>query len=361
MWSFVLTDNAFAPVGEIINAENRQVITPVNKLDTLQLSVRMDNPLAAQLATCEGYIKAYRDSLLHYFGPIVSAEETGDANGASVAVNSVSAGWFLTKRYVDTAELGPSSEFIWPFATDRAQIMAELINGVNANDSLAVNGNFGNVSAATAITYNPLGSKKVYEVLTELAVGLDGFDWRILPIEGIAGNSESRIGLFTASPVIGVERPDAVFEWGGGRSNIVGYKRTVSRDTQANLIFVTDDSGSQVVASAFDYDSSLNWRTLEDLLQPESADPFLQQPLADEHLRVRKEPRVTIEFEPHVDPLRSGRLPYYGTDYEVGDRIRARATYGGTTRFDVFLRVWAATFTIDSNGVEKVILTLSEE
>jgi hypothetical protein len=360
MWAFVLTDAFYNPVGEIINAQDRKVTVPLSKLDTLSLKVRLDNPLAEALSDCEGYIKAYRDGGLEFLGPIITAEEVGDATGATVAINAVSSGWYLNKFHLDPWAPGTPDIFDWPTPNDRAQIIDEILNGTGAG-GYVLPGPLN--SSASTITYSPPGSKKVWEVLTELSTGLDGFDWRILPIESQPGGTGIAIGQFYARPVIGETRENAVFEWGGGRYNIVDYKRTTSRDTQANSIWLIDSTGNDVVATSFDTSgtSTVAWDPLEDIITTELTDPAAQQQLADEHVRVRSLPRRTIEFTPHVDPQRSGRIPYYGTDYTVGDRIRARAMYAGRTRFDAYMRVWAVTFDIDNNGVEKASLTLSEE
>jgi hypothetical protein len=150
-----------------------------------------------------------------------------------------------------------------------------------------------------------------------------------------------------------------VFEWGTGtRANIAAYKKVVSRETQANS--VAANAGPYIVFSATDSTLNKDWgKTQEFLSDVDGLSPTDVENLCNTHYNIRKKPRQTIEITPHVDPAASGRLPSYGIDYSIGDTVRVRAVYGKSVRFDVMLRVWAATFDIDSSGVERTSLTVS--
>lgn len=370
-WQFILTDSSYVPVGEVVNAYDRTVANPLNKLDTLSFRVRLDNPLVNQLASTTGYIKAYRNGALRFFGPIISADETGDEQNAGVAVNAVGAGWILTKRFAGKTASGR----VFSTATDRAEIVRQLIleaevegGGVvpnyNTATGLSVDTSAG---AGSAITYTAGPYAKIYDIITELATAYDGFDWRVLPVDNWSNNAitSNKIGLFFAAPFIGIQRPEAILEWGGGRYNMKSYTRTTSRDAQANKVFHIAGAGPDApgypVVSQTDPASVATYSTLEELATADLSDLSLRQQLVNEHIRVRAQPRQVISITPHINPTGSGRVPDIGTDYEVGDFIRARILYGATTRLDAMVRVWGATFEIDVNGVERVSTVLASD
>lgn len=361
-WRFVLADVNFVPVGEILNASERKVAIPLSKFDTLSFRVRLDNPLTDPLMTTAGFIKGYRNGVPRFFGPIVSAEEAGDNTGATAAINAVGAGWMFQKRIVGKSAQGT------PFTslTDRAVIAGTLLTTADSEGATGISIDAGN-SAASAVTYLAGPYKTLYDTVTELAAGFDGFDWRVLPIDNYAAGAVtgSKIGLFYARPLIGTPQPEAVFEWGTGRRNIASYTRTVSRDTQANKVYHIASPGPDApgypVISAIDPTSISNYGLLEDLAQADLLDAGMRTQLVEEHIRVRSTPRQIIQFTPHIDPGNTGRLPNYGVDYDVGDTVRARIAFEGVTRVDAAVRVWGVTFDIDSNGVERTSTVLAEE
>lgn len=361
-WRFVLTDATSRPVGEVLNAQDRQVAIPLNRLDTASFKVRLDNPLADYLVSTSGYVKGYRDSSLLFHGPIISAAEVGDANSATVAVNCVGAGWILQKRLAGKSSTGTT----FGSATDRAQIIKSLIDTANSESETGIDTS-GSMTSASAVTYTAGPFRPITEIITELSSSLDGFDWRIFPSENYVSGAvaNQKIGQFYAAPIIGSEQPNAVFEWGTGRCNMASYTRTVTRDTQANKVYHFTSAGPDApgypTVSAIDSQSITDWKLLEDLVQADLLNSTLRQRLVDEHVNVRKNPRQVIQFDPHVDPQATGRLPQYGTDYGVGDAVRARAAYGRSVRFDAMMRVWGVTFNIDSNGLERATLTLADE
>lgn len=362
-WSFILTDNAYNHVGEILNASERKVALPLSKLATASFRVRLDNPLADLLASCEGYVKGYRDGVLRLFAPIISAEEIADKDNASVMVNCVDAGWYMQKRLAGKSAAGT----IFGSATDRAQIVKQLLDTANAEGETGISTSAMPISAASAVTYTAGPYKPILECNSELAVSTDGFDWRIVPIENFDNGTVTgqKIAAFWAEPVIGQERLDAVFEWGTGRNNIVSYTRSVTRDTQANKVYHFTSNGPDApgypTLSAIDATSVANWKLLEDLAQADLLDPTLRQRLVDTHVEVRKNPRQIITFQPHINPQGSMRVPDFGTDFDVGDLIPARAKYGDTVRFDATFRLWGVEFAIDNHGVETPTFTLAEE
>lgn len=362
MWNFILTDLNFVPVGEIRNAANRKIALPLNNLDTLSFQVRLDNPLADALASTAGYIKAYRDKQLLYYGPIVSAEENADSSAATVAVNSVGAGWVLGERLAGKSATG----YIFGAGIDRATIVNQLITMANTESETHIDTSYG-VSSPSSINYTAGPYRPISEIITELSASTQGFDWRIVPMENyVSGTVTSqKIGQFQATNIWGTEQDNAVFEFGAGRANVASYQRTVSRDTQANKVYNFTSNGPDApgypTVSAIDASSVSQWGLLEALADADLLDPSLRSQLVSDHVSVRKQPRQVINFVPHIDPQRTGRLPYYGNDYSVGDIVRARAVVNGSVRFDDMFRVYGVTFDIDANGVERITLQLVDQ
>lgn len=388
-WRFVLTDTNFVPVGEVINASERSVTLGLSRIDAASFKIRLDNPLADPLRFLSGYLKAYRDGTLMFYGPLVGAEETVNDDGAYVTVNAAGVGWFLNKRLAGKRQDSPGYQ-TWT-ATDRATIIGQYISDIldiefkpflaplNPRDIRDFR-LYGNtyidvatlpMTSASAITYTVPPYKPFMELVNELSAGLGGFEWRIMPRENWVAGAVSgiKIGNMTSAPVLGQSRPGAVFEFGIGRTNITGYTRSLNREGQANRVYhllstgplepnpaqtppVTQDS----VTSA----TLADWGIMEDIAQADLVDRTMRQQLVDEHGRVRQTPRSTIVFTPAAD-YGDGRMPEFGVEYDVGDTVRARARYGGIDRFNAAFRVWGVQFNINEFGVETPVLTLSEE
>lgn len=355
MWTFVLTDLGFQPTGEIVNAYDRRVEIKLSGIDTASFRIRLDHPLADQITGCEGYIKAYRDGALRFFGPIVSAEELGSTG--SIAVSCAGMGWILSHRIVGKAAGGYSVQTL----TDRATIASNIINLLNVESTTALDPGLGTQSSGEAITYSAV-TKPGLDCITELATSINGFDWRFLPVENWVNGAltGTNIGQFYARPVIGTSQVDSVFEFGGGRNNLAEYIRNNNRETQAN--YATHILSQQPIGSPSFSDSlSIDrWKMMEIVLTEEVYDSVSRAGLIQEHVTVRKNPRQTITITPHIDPQVTGKLPQYGLDYDVGDAVRARIMYREVPRFDGYLRIFGVSFDLDSNGVERTTLTTME-
>jgi hypothetical protein len=388
-WRFVLTDTNFTPVGEVLNASERSVTLGLNRIDAASFKIRLDNPLADPLRFLSGYLKAYRNGTLMFFGPLITAEETADDSGAYVTVNAAGVGWVLTKRLAGKRQ-DTAGYQTWT-ATDRAEIVRQYISDIldrefrpflapldplSVDDFRLYGDTYINVdtlsmTAASAITYTVPPFKPFMELLNELSAGLGGFEWRIMPRENWSGGLTGiKIGNMTAAPVIGSDKPGAVFEFGVGRTNISSYTRSLSRDGQANRVYHLLSTGPlepdpanpnpPVTQDSVTAATLPDWGIMEDVAQADLTNRTMRQQLVDEHGSVRQLPRSTIVFAPSAD-YGDGRLPEFGVEYNIGDTVRARARYGGIDRFNASFRVWGIQFQVNEFGVETPNLTLSEE
>lgn len=367
MWTFVLTDLSFVPQGEMLNLSDVSIKLPLNALDTLTFNMRLDNPFALQIADCEGYIKAYRDGELRFFGPILSVDESGNANGAQLVVNAMSQGWIFSKRIT-----GRSSTGTMYFSDDRRYIMSQILATENTHEDMHIQEE--NAPAAptpTALAQYTAGPYKyVSQCLVELTTGLDAFDWRVFPVENFEDNeiTSSKIGSFISSDLMATYQPEAVFEWGTtGRYNASEYTRRVSRTDQINVGIHIAPAGPDAPGYPTVYwpvpsagsDSRSKWGLLEGVVDGDLTSLALRTQLAQEHFNVRNQPRKLVNITPHIAD-RNRRMPEYGTDYSVGDLVRVRSVYNGSERFNGWARVWAVEFAVSKEGTERVTLTLEE-
>jgi hypothetical protein len=391
-WRWVLTDNNLSPVGEMLNVYDRKLAIPLNRLSTASYRLRLDHPFAEALQYSGGYIKIYRDDELLFYGPNVSVQETVSKDSQTVAVNAVDGGWVMQKRLIGKSKTG----YTYTAADNRGTSAGKTIGLMNTdgesrlaawpNFTFLTPGKYVNFGAFTSggglvgsriYTTPALASgltgvytaqfKTAMEVVRDLSVGQDGFDWSIVPFDnhatGVASWLKDKIGEFRAWPLRGQDRENAVFEWGTGRNNIESYTRSVNRETHANKIYHIaapgPDAPGYPVVSAIDPTSISSWGLLEDLASADLLEPTLRQRLVDEHKRVRAQPRQTVEITPHV--YRQGIMPNFNKDFEVGDNVRTRIKYGNRVMLDALVRVWGVTFDVDTSGSERMSLMLSEE
>lgn len=365
-WQLVFTGLDFVPLGEVTNAYDLQVSLGLCRISALSFRVRLEHPMADLMTTLEGYIKAYRDGELMFAGPLISTEEAGDATGASVTVNCADAGWFITKRL--TATLSTLVGVTFSTDTDRAEIVRQLLITENTRGETHID-HTASVSSGSSITYHVEPYRPFMEILSELANTMSGFDWRFTPVENWANGlvASQKIAQFQARPTWGIQQPNAIFEWGvNGRGNITSYSRQATREQQANFLAHMSSAGSgdpsTPVLVGADTPSIDKWGTIMDTIQSDVSDSTDRFALMNDQIAVRKEPRKVINFVPNIqDSARPGRVPRFGSDYDLGDQVRARAEFNGNIRFDVFLRVWAVTFNLDNNGVERIALTLADD
>jgi hypothetical protein len=354
-WRFVLATHWNANIGELVNATDRNVYIPLNALETLSFKVRLDHPLAASMdLTAANRVKAYRDGVLMASTNIFSVEETGDATGNWLSVNCVSNAYFAFMGRIPAR--GPRA------GTVDAGVLVYGIIGLENVTSIKDEGSAVLTTGSTVTNYVP-GEKNVLEVLQELSAGGFYFDWRIQPLDptptSSSGNPPGCCRLLMASS-IGSTKSNAVFEWGSStRANMVSYKKVTSRETQANEIYavVTNPYSQWLISSGTNATENVKWDIMDDTVEASALKDTDAQALINQHYNARHLPRTVVEFVPAVN---QANIPQYGTDYSIGDRVRGRAAYRGTTRFDGLFRVWAVNFAIDDNGTELVTPTLAD-
>lgn len=360
-WQFVLTDLAGVQIGEVLDCPQRQVIRSLSATSVASFTIFVTNRLLADVLTRDLNLKVYRNGVLLFHGPVVSAElATDDASATpTVRVGAADPSWRFTKRLCGKSAGGTLFN-----GTDRLTIAETLITSVSGN--LAVN-TLGQTCGSTSV-YVAGPMKPLDQCIQELAQTLNGFDWRIDPIEyqALAGDVApflGRIGNFKAAATLGAQQPSAVFEYQGkANARLPNYQRNIT--DIANRVFSISDGGPAAVNGIlFSEDTaSQNARGLYEELVDTSgiANATLRNAIQDDHILYRKNPKQVVSFSPDFNDY-SGRVPEYGQDYQIGDSVRASIIYNGVRLVDGFVRLYRMQFDIDDNGRETLTPTVVNE
>lgn len=363
MWRFELVGTDYVPVGEIQNAKERKVQIALNKLDQLSFRLRMDNVLAEQISRCEGFVKGWRNDILQFYGPIITAEEVGDAEGASVSVACQSGAWALMNKSYANMVVDPSLGVRTNM--DRALIVKGEIDAANAWGETGVSTAALPISSAEAVTYTIDQWMPMADLMRTMQTGDNTFDWRMVPInnwDDVAGAVTSpKHTAFWAAPVLGTQQDEAIWEYGKDtRANLQGYRNMVSRETQITVAVSLPDVSTFYTATA-DGATMTKWGTLTEIVtRDDITDTTQMADLRFAHIDTRKNPRRITTWEPHIDPT-GLRMPDYGFDYEVGDIVHGRGVANDVVRFDGLFRCWGVEFEIMDSGFEKANLVVVEE
>lgn len=326
------------------------------------MTLNINDPSVAMLAAQDCAIQVWQTDpsnvqVIRFFGPITGIEYTNPSAAlGAVKISASSPGFRLAYRYSGKSITGTAYT-----TADRAAIAnQEIINANTENETGIQTGTVSCGSTVASFTAGPY--KLISDVIKELASSIDGFDWYLTPISGVA----NKMVRFDAAAVIGATRANAIFEYGTGRNNIIGFKIQHDWTTLANRAFhLPEDlaaTGATVV-SATDSASVTARRLYETAVETSGiTDTTLRQNLVNEHVRVRKAPRVVMELTlAGPDTKNPTRVPTFGTDYDVGDFITVHITYNNVKQFTGAARVYGVTVNIDINGRESVVPTLVDE
>lgn len=345
-WQFVLADPATgASIGEILAAKTRTLTPQLNRMPTAAFTVRLDNKLAERMLTAEALVKVYQDKTLRFVGPIVSAEESAQGEGGTVKVTAAGPLWRLMKRLIGKDAIGYNKGTAGS-PLDRGAIAQDILTTVNAEGDTGIR--VGSITPSATGYVGPWRFKPAGEAIAEMSATLDGYDFEIAPVEPTADAGGLQIGTLNIAPLLGTLQEEAIFEYGTGRRNVAGYTRPVTLDGLMNLGWNLPDGFPDTSVSApatqSDAASIAKWGRMEAVVPGDITVAAMRQKLVDEHIRIRKQPRQVITFEP------ARNAPLYGTDYDVGDIVPARARLGQSNRFDGLFRVYGVTISISEEG-----------
>lgn len=356
-WSMVLTKLDGTELNEVRLAKERKLVMSLNKPSTAAFTVRPDNPLLEPLFAEDTLLKVYQGTTLRFHGNVVSTELATQEDGSqpSVKVNAADPAWRLARRVLGQSAGGTK------YTGDKAKSAYKMINELNGVGSTSI-------KLLAESEYDSEGSgeyvagpyKVALSCINDLAHGLDGFDWYMEPIEYTSGN----IVTFQAKGVYGGSAAAAVFEHGYGQHNVrkLSYLRDLSG--LANVAFHLPDEGfteGAVVKTASDATSIATRGRYEAVADGFGlSDATLRQNWVDEFVRVRKNPRFVVSMTLDVDDL-TGRVPQLGTDFWLGDLVKARSVISEMTMFNGQVRVYQIQVEINDNGTATVTPILIDE
>ena len=357
MWQLAVSDRAGVLIGDLTDAHGRQFNFGLSTMNTANFTVSADHPLADTLLAGESLIKVYRKegaatSVLMMVCEIVSVEEIAADSGASIAVTCAEASYFrLSHRLIGNTSAGFSRGTA---AVPEARHTIANNALIEANTAAGTGVLFdGGSTSGGSTAVGPMYFKPVIEAITDAAFAGDGFDFVFDPLEPSTGS----VGRLRTAVTIGTSRPEAIFEYGTGKNNVLSYKRQITRDGLCNFSYVSPpgfpDNTADTVTTSSNATSITARGRFEALIPSDLITAAARQSIADLHVTLRKQARERIEFAPGLS------APQFVTDYGIGDTVTARAEHpANRIRFNVTFRVYGVAITLDDEGAESTALTL---
>jgi hypothetical protein len=401
VWRLVLADHGGTPLGEVTQATGRTLKFTLNRPPTVGFTCRVDDPLAQYLVLDDlTFVKAYMTvpnspagPTLMFCGPIVNHDKARATGGGSVAVLASGPAWRLSKRLIGKDANGCTLEPAVGAGT--GDLVRIIIDALNACDGAApvhpggpiaishagdtnIRTPAGPIAAGNPWKVGPWYYRPALEAINEMSGVLDGFDWRVDPVEPAADGLGIKLGDLAVADAFGTLRDNAVFEFGAGRANLSEFHELGDATSLCNdaCNLPPGFPGSNTQAPVFSLNSgSVTARGVyEDLVTADLTVDEMRQALVDEHAALRGIPRIVYKITPTPD-LGDGTVPRYGIDYDIGDLIPFRATetfptldpatgaivgYSEVKTVDAVCRVYGVELALDDNGVATPTLTILE-
>lgn len=380
-------------VGDLANARERRFSFKLNQPQTLSFDLPIEDPLAAEIVTAVGaatatpIVKLYRDTTLMMVAEILTAEIVSASPATTVRVVATETMWQrLQKRLLVDSKSTTGYKVATP--TERTVLIQDQLSNLNtesptgidvgtsstsATSSLttfsavraegspitaAVGGVDTTTSASTGITGGPWTYKPFMEWLQELAFTLNGFDFWQDPLDPVTNAGVS--GSLNTDELRGQARPEAIFEFGTGRANLVEYSYTMTGEQLINRGWVLPPAfPAGTVVSANDYNSVAAFRMREEVISTDIVAESLRQNLANEHVAVRKSFRRVFTFVPQIED--GTRTPRFGVDYKIGDYVEGRVRDNEILLLAGAVRVYGADIEVSNEGQVKTTLTVVQE
>jgi hypothetical protein len=361
VYTFQLVDMATnVSLGEIPNVQTYEVNFSLKGGDSGSLSVGPENRFADRLLDCRDYIFAYDDrKQLMMAGPIVTAEENGQ-DEPSIGVNFTSPFWSLQRVL-----LGKAADLNYGPTTDRTDILRDVITQALAVANIFIrNGSIAGASGAASA--GPWRYKPAAEALLEVANTFGGPDfWLSYFPPGTSDAGGFKVAEFNAQPFRSTDRSQTCFfEFGTGKDNLESFHRAVSRDGLIDRAHVLPDSFPQTTELVAVFTDSVLESVYgfgEDVVSTDIGAYDLRYQLAQEQVRLRKQPRQTITLNPY-EPTTPRFIGNGATgDFNVGDIVTARAVVGGKERFNATFRVYNYGVTLDDSGLVTPSISVSPD
>ncbi len=354
MWTLTASSLEGSTFAEIDNASDREITNLLGRTNTVGFTVPSSSPLTPYLASTNVIIDAYDGAYHSFRGRVISYNRVANQDGRSMAVVAADPSYVFPLRRVGKSQTG----YVTNGVLDRGQIVKDLIDAANAERHTGVRTGVLPYLANSTARYASGAFKQLSEVVQDLGAGAYGFDWEITP--NTVGDGV--LGDWHAASLFGAYNPDVIFHYvEGGGGNMKTITDSVSKLQQANRVYHFLDFGvvttdSPVVTSATDAVTAgiiAEDGLYEDVASAQLVDNDLRQSLVNAHVALRRYPRRVITFQPQdYDPTNPGTVPRFGTDYFIGDIVRARAEDEHGVWFDAYFRVYGWTAKPSSEGTE---------
>jgi hypothetical protein len=390
-WRIVLCDHDGTNLGELTQATDRKITFPLNRPPTVGFTAKVDDPLAQYLTRDDlTLVKVYLDvpnsaagPVLMFCGPIISHDKARTAGGGTIAVLASGPAWRLAKRVIGTNITGCT---LTPdVGAGTGDLVRQIIGTLNtgAGDpywctrgDTNIRVPAGPIAAGNPYTVGPWYYRPVLEAINEMSGVLDGFDWRVDPTEPTADGLGIQLGTLAVADAFGINRPDAVFEFGAGRANVAEYHELGDATTLATWVWnLPPGFPGAATQPVVESNSDSTGRGLyEELVTCDLTVNEMRQALADEQVALRQTPRITYRIIPTPD-LGDGSVPRYPMDFDIGDILPFRVTetfpavdsatravtgYTEIKTVDGWFRVYQVELDVDDNGIATPLLTILE-
>lgn len=356
VWEFLLTDLSGNTLGELTNADTRQVNLPLNRVPTATCRIPTTHYLAPYVTdpAFDCLVKCYRNGTLVFIGPVVSGQEASDGKSSSIVITASSPLWRLNYRLLGVSSAGTAYGTQAVPVNLGAMVTFALATANTQGYTGISDGTYAVTSTGAVGTYF---FKPVLEAITEIGTSATGYDFEAAPMEPTnIGQPWPQIAAMNASDLIGTVKPGVVFEYGTGVANVIAYSNAVTRDGMLNSGYMEQPAAASHagIIGTFDAPSITARGAFHGLVDNGGAEwDILRNALLNQNIAVRKNPRQIVSFTPAPNTV-----PRPLIEYIVGDTVRARIMHNSVMRLDKMMRVYGIQFDIDKQSNESPTLTL---
>ena len=358
-WRVVYANYAGVKYAELTDISSPKYSFPLYQARTIRgkIPIHSIGGVAMMQNGGEGLLFLYQDNVLRMTCEVTTMEVVGSPDEKSIAFVGTETMWArLSKRLIGISQAGYSIST----ATDKGAALVTLLNSLNTT---AASGLTATSTASSTIAGGPWRYKPYTDLMTELAMTLNGFEWEQTPIDpaSVAGTT----GQIAFKARVGSAKPNVVFEYGyGTRANLREYRWITDTSNLVNLFYNLPpgypDTGAQPVVVGLDLTSYVAKGRRDYLLESDLTNQAARQALCDQHVAIRKNPRQTFEFQPVIYDG-TGRVPRPIVDYKTGDTIRGRVKDEGVLMLEADVRIYNIDVEPDAQGAETVTLTVIRE